>query len=187
MSHRLFVAVQPVPHAVEALEQQLREPRRALAEAPMRWNPVPQWHVTLLFTPTVDQHALPALTEGLDRLAGGQQRFQLAVAGGGAFPTLERAHHLIALLDDPACALPALAAGCRSLADGLGLAHSDEPYQPHLTLARTNRARDHSSDAGWLRALATAPWPVEELVLVRSVLGIRGHAEHTVLHRSRLG
>ncbi|GAA1390514.1 RNA 2',3'-cyclic phosphodiesterase [Luteococcus peritonei] len=187
MSQRLFVAIQPDATTTAQLRDQLVGPRAALTGRPLRWNPEQQWHVTLLFTPNVRDHLVPELVDGLRCLATARPGFELALAGGGAFPELTWARHLIGLLDDPTDSLPALAQDCRSLAGGLGLEHPEGPYQPHLTLARTNKARNHAADAAWLRALRSDPWRVEEIVLVRSVLGIRGHAEHTVAATFPLG
>lgn len=179
---RLFTAVLPPENIVEALESQVAPHRSSRA----RWSPTHQWHVTLLFTPAVAARSLEDYRHALYEATQGLSPFPLAIRGGGAFPRLDAARHLIALLDDPDGGLDHLAAGCRRAATSVGIEFDNRPYQPHLTLARVNRPEDRSHDAAWLSELRTPCWMADTAVLVQSVLqdsphGTVGGAEHQVL------
>lgn len=136
--------------------------------------------MTTVFCPEVDDEQYERFTEALAQAAPTVDPFELAVAGGGAFPEMTAARHLICLLDDPRGALPELARECRRAARAAGLPVESRPYQPHLTLARANRPGDLSAWQPVLDALRSEPFEVDELVLVRSTLDAthRGRAIH---------
>lgn len=179
-THRLFTAVVPPREVLAELDDALELPRN-LAAPEVRWSPPQNWHVTLLFTPTVPDHALDDYLAALEGIARGASPFPLALRGGGAFPRLDAARHLIALLDDPAGGLPALAAECRRVAAPLGIGFDQHPYQPHLTLARLNRPADQSASEPWLVRLATSEWQADRLAVVESLRGPRNHSQYTLL------
>ncbi|GAA1371708.1 RNA 2',3'-cyclic phosphodiesterase [Luteococcus sanguinis] len=155
----------------------------------LRWNQPHQWHVTTVFCPEVDDEQLDDFVDGLAEVARGTAPFELAIRGGGAFPELVRARHLIALLDDPADGLPELARGSRRAARRAGIQIESRPYQPHLTLARANRPSDLSAWEPVLQDLDGPRFGVAELALVRSTLDTRQHgrATHTPVARLPLG
>lgn len=177
---RLFAAALPPIEVVEALDEWL-QPRREGWR--LKWTPPRQWHVTTLFAPevTAEQHEL--LSAGLARTAESLEPFKVRLKGGGAFPEFTAAHHLVVMLDDPSGGLNAIADGCRRAAREAGLPVEERPYQPHLTLARSNVAADLTV---WHHALAGTSsewWTVDRLALVRSMLapGHRGQATHQVI------
>lgn len=186
--HRVYVGVLPPRTVSDQLEAQLVGPREALAQqgVRMRWLPPSMWHVTLLFCPHAADDRLAALDGAVARLAVASEAFRLRVRGGDAFPELARARHLVADLDDPSGGLGLLASALRTIAAGLDLEHSTEPFRPHLTLGRVNRPCDRSLDAVWLRALETSSWQVAELALVESLLQRQHPAVHRVLRRHAL-
>ena len=91
-TQRLFAAVLPPPEVVQWLDD-LLESRRTGWD--LRWNPPHQWHVTTVFCPEVDDEQLDDFVDGLAEVARGTAPFELAIRGGGAFPELVRARHLI--------------------------------------------------------------------------------------------
>lgn len=182
-THRLFWAVLPPSEVVDELAAQVVD--NGLRTS---WTPRAQWHVTLLFTPHVAPGAVAPLVEDVGRRVAGIAPFELSVRGGGAFPELGAARHLVALLDDPTGTLPVLHHACSEAATALGIGHEQRPYQPHLTLARVSPAADRTPDASWLAAITTRRWVVDEAVLVQSVLdGPRHTARHQVVERVPLG
>ena len=92
---RMFVAVIPAPHVVEDLDEFLAVRRDA---ADFRWSDPEQWHLTLAFSAAVPDRSIDELGDRLGRVAGRQRRFDLSVAGGGAFPDPDRARVLYARL-----------------------------------------------------------------------------------------
>jgi len=86
---RAFVAVRMNEQVEESVAEtigDLKHPRDGV-----RWVPRANLHITLKFLgPAVDSHRLERLTAGLHQLATKTAPFEVAAAGVGAFPDLER-------------------------------------------------------------------------------------------------
>jgi len=164
---RLFVGI-PFPAELrEALQQHLRAtfgermPGRAVVPA--------NWHLTLRFLGDTDAARLHALTDALRQIDAGP-RFDLSLAGLGAFPRPARATVLWIGVDDGAAELKSLAAKIEAAAVRAGFEAERKPYSPHLTLSRLNPPADLR------RAIDAAPsfggrMTVDGFVLFRSHLG----------------
>jgi 2'-5' RNA ligase len=197
---RMFVAVVPPAQALEDLEEFL-EPRRA-ADPALRWSTSDQWHLTLAFMAAVPDRNLDGLLERLEHAAARRTPFELALAGGGAFPDPARAKVLYAAVRAPApgdgptgqgdgagTELDRLARGARAAAATAGTEVDGTRFHPHVTLARAGRPTQVTR---WLRVLDAyrgPTWPVEEVVLVGSHLGEgpRGRPRHEEVAAFRLG
>lgn len=173
----MFVALVLPEEAREHLEEFL-EPRQQ-AEPGFRWTSPEQWHVTLAFLPDVADRVLDDLTDRLERAARKREPFDVALAGGGAFPDPTRAKVLYAALDHASDAgaeeLRRLATGARAAATRAGAevrpAVRHGRFHPHVTLARTGRPVEATR---WLRVLdgyRGPVWPAREICLVESHLG----------------
>ena len=184
MGHRMFVAVLLPEEIREDLERFL-EPRPGLA-----WSDPAQWHLTLAFCADVDDWRLDDLTDRLTAVARKHEPFRLALAGAGAFPSVERAKVLWAGVEQPEeQPLHSLAAGARSAANASGCCPDGARFRPHLTLARLRGSGDATH---WLHVLDTftsSDWQVREIAIVESFLGQgrRGRARHEVMARIPLG
>jgi 2'-5' RNA ligase len=178
----MFVALRPDPGAVADLAAFVDVRRDADPE--LRWGLAEQWHVTLAFLPEVDERRLDDLVERVGRAAGRRRAFDLAVAGGTAFPEVARGRVLVAGLDVEApLELDRLAAGVRAAGNRAGAAPDGGRFRPHLTLARARRPHDLTR---WVRVLASyrgPSWRVDEVHLVASTLGggPGGRPRHEVL------
>jgi 2'-5' RNA ligase len=165
---RLFVALFPDPAAVEDLEEFLAVRREAGPE--LRWTSTEQWHLTLAFMPDVAERQLDELVERLGRVGSRQPAFDLAIAGGGAFPDPGRAKVLWAGLETDTD-LGMLATRARSAGNKAGASAQGGRFRAHVTLARSGRPIEASR---WVRVLDTyrgPTWQAGELVLVESHLG----------------
>ena len=91
---RMFVALVPPESVLEDLEEFLGPRREAGRE--LRWTSADQWHLTLAFMADVAPRHLDDLVERLGRAASRRTPFELALAGGGAFPNPGRAKVLYA-------------------------------------------------------------------------------------------
>ncbi|NPD04666.1 RNA 2',3'-cyclic phosphodiesterase [Nocardioides sp. zg-1308] len=168
---RMFVAVQSPAEAVEHLDEFLSPRREAAA---FRWSDPEQWHLTLAFSESVPERGLDELGERMAQVAARRPAFDLRVAGGGAFPDPDRARVLFARLavdDDAASALEALASGCRAAMSGAGARVDGQRFRPHLTLGRLGRPDNVTSWVRLLDAYDGPAWHVDELALVASHLG----------------
>lgn len=186
---RLFAAVTPPSAAVEHLDSFLEVRREA---APLRWVPAEGWHLTLAFMGEADPWRLDELGERLERAAGRRTRFELALAGGGAFPNVARAKVLWAGLDltsEAHTELTRLATGARAAATKSGIEVDGQRFRPHLTLARLGHPGEVSRWVRLLDAYRGPAWTVETLTLVESHLGEgpRGRPRYEVLGEYPLG
>jgi 2'-5' RNA ligase len=167
---RLFVAVAPPAEQLRALDAAIG----ARAET-LRWVPVEQWHLTLVFCGEVPPSVLPELTERVARGAGRTPQCTLRLAGAGSFPKqAARARVLWAGLAGDVETLTRLADRCAAAARRSGIAVEDRAFRPHLTLARARRDTvDVRTEAQELSSYAGEPWRVDRVRLVQSTLGAR--------------
>ncbi|MFJ2648936.1 RNA 2',3'-cyclic phosphodiesterase [Streptomyces sp. NPDC087420] len=173
---RLFAAVLPPDLVVDELAgavQSLRELERGDGVS-LRWTGVPGWHFTLAFMGEVDDALVPELTGRLEQAAYRTEPFSLRLHGSGHFGGRALWAGAAGGLD----ALRLLAERADAAARRAGVPMEEHRrYQPHLTLARTDRERGDDGAGDGLRPYVEAlagfegtPWEVTELALVRSRL-----------------
>lgn len=175
---RLFVAIDPPAHALDALDAELGR-TRAVAPAGLRWTRPEQWHLTLAFLGEVPDEDVPALQKALADVVG-DAPMALRLAGGGCFG--DRVLWVGLAGDVPA--LRTLAASVAGAARTSGVAFDDQPYRPHLTLARAGREpADLRPAAAELAQIVGPVWDVSAVHLVHSRLGAGpgNSAAHTAI------
>jgi len=133
---RAFVAVrmnEQVEESVAETNGDLKHPRDGV-----RWVPRANLHITLKFLgPAVDSHRLERLTAGLHQLATKTAPFEVAAAGVGAFPDLERPRTIwVGLHSVEPGALAALAARLETVAADYGFEREKRRWSGHLTIGR---------------------------------------------------
>lgn len=111
------------------------------------------------------------LVDLLTDVAAATSRFPLGLEGVGAFPAPAIAHSLWAGADDPTGQLAALARRSRRATGRAGIRAAGGPFLGHLTIARFSKPTNVSLQLQVLADLEIDPWPVDELVLVESLLG----------------
>ncbi len=171
---RAFVAVVPPQPVLDAIADAV-DGLRARCPSKARWAPREQWHLTLRFLG--DHVDLDAAAAQLGAVAFAP--FELQLGGVGAFPRPSRANVLWIGAAVGCTPLTTLAAAVNDATASL-TPLDDKPFRAHLTVARFDRAanlrdvvhRPNCEPVG-------APWRVDEIVLVESVLG-RGPAQHRV-------
>jgi 2'-5' RNA ligase len=182
---RLFAAVTPPAHVLDHLAAAIaavRDDRSAAGDdgPPLRWSGREQWHITLAFYGELAPERLPALARRLARVAGRTPPLDLALTGGGAFPTAERAHVLWADVRGDLRGLRRLADSAAASGRRLGAPPDRKPYRPHLTLARCRTPTDLSEIVARLASADGGRWHAAELHLIRSHPG--PHPEYETLH-----
>jgi 2'-5' RNA ligase len=154
---RIFIAAWPPPAITDAI--------RALSrpDAPrLRWMGESTWHVTLRFLGDVDEADLDTLEARLAPVV----RPAEAVAGPA---TVLLNHSVLAI---PVAGLETLASAVVAATGAIGQPPEPRPFRGHITIARTSgRARVPSSLAG---ERVGGDWRVDEVAIVRSVLGPGG-------------
>jgi 2'-5' RNA ligase len=192
---RLFVAV-PLPAPARDEIAALAGRVRAAADGVRaRWVAFEGLHLTLRFLGPTPPEALPDLRAALASAAAQLHPFEIALAGGGAFPSTARPRALwVGVMDgsDRLASLAEILASDPRVARNLPEdrdAGGRRPFSPHLTLARTDGVRDAALLARALRAEAAGfevRFRAETVVLYRSRLG-SGPARYEAVHEARLG
>lgn len=183
-SWRCFVAV-PLEDAIRvALISSVATWRRQPPGDGLRWSEPGGWHLTLAFLGGVKPDDVAAVVEAIGAVAAHHRPLRLSTGRLGAFPRPGSARVLWYGVADPDGALGAIAA---ALARALDI-RVDEPYRPHVTLARARRS--HADLRGWIESASTsAPegvLHVRNLALMRSHLG-PGPARYETLATLSLG
>jgi 2'-5' RNA ligase len=179
----MFVAVVPPPEVVEHLDAFLDVRRSAAA---YRWAPADQLHLTLAFLADVPDRKLDDLVDRLGRAASRRHRFDVTVAGGGAFPNVGRARVLWAGLDldeQGRTELSRAATGARAAANRAGVPVEGQRFRPHVTVARLGHPQEVTAWVRLLDAYRGPTWTVDRVTLVASYLGEgpRGRPRHSAV------
>ncbi len=192
---RLFVAVPLADDAVRAvtdLVEQVRagtEPDRRRRGRDVRWVRLDGLHLTLRFIGPTMEERVGAVREAVRAAARGQAPFELRIDGGGAFPHPDRPRALWLGVADGASELSGLAARLDEALVAAGWAPSDRPFQPHLTLARSDGVPAGAAIARRLSEAARGlalPSLVDRVVLFESITG-GGPARYVPLETVALG
>lgn len=128
---RLFIGIDPDPAIHERIVAFMSELRRRAPDA--RWVSPDSLHVTLKFIGEVSDSTFNSIRDALQSVQAAP--FELRFHGAGFFGRHKSGSVFWAGVDGSA-QLPALAAAVNSALEPLGIAAGQQPYQPHLTLAR---------------------------------------------------
>jgi 2'-5' RNA ligase len=164
---RLFVALLPPEETLDALREAVDAGRRHTPD--LRWTPVADWHITLVFLGEVDEERLPALSRALGAEAGRHAPFEAALRDWGRFPPdRARSSVLWAGVAGDTDALGSLARGMRRAASAARIEVDRRPYVPHVTVARSRPPRDLAATLHALGRLRGHPWPARRVHLMES-------------------
>jgi 2'-5' RNA ligase len=188
---RLFVAV-PVPADTgAAVGGVIDDARHALGDGArrIRWVQLQGLHITLRFLGPTPVGRVGEVSAALDRAVAGIGPFDVRFAGSGSFPTADRPRALWLGIVEGADALGQIAAAFEEALSAAGWPVERRPFRPHMTVARTDGAREGPGAASSLaRAAASldAGFRADRVVLYRSHLG-SGPAKYEALHEAILG
>jgi RNA 2',3'-cyclic 3'-phosphodiesterase len=165
---RAFVAVVPPPEVLEAVERVVA-PVRPVAPPRLNWTHAGQWHLTLQFLGSVDESDADDLIDSLHALLRRERPVTLALGGAGAFPSVARASVVWIGLDEGQEDLARLARVVERGTEPFGYAPDQHEFTPHLTVARSQRARRLASLVTSLGDGPIGPvWDVVEVLLMES-------------------
>lgn len=164
---RLFVAV-PLPAPALAEAGNLLRALRGL-DWPVRWVRDEGLHITLKFFGEVTSDRVEPIEELLQFATADMAPMQLALSGGGAFPTAERPRVLrLEITAGPDLEL--LQDRLERGGEQIGFAPEGRPFRPHVTLGRVREG--HRLPAGAIDRLesqpATLPFLADQVVLFES-------------------
>lgn len=140
---RAFIAIHLSPEIRRNLEQVLKDLYSRWPEAPVRWVPAGNIHLTIKFLGEVSTANLALLTKMLEAEAARHATFEISVGGLGAFPSVRRPRVVWVGVKAPP-ELSALQRGVEAEMSRLGYAPEEREFSPHLTLGRV--ARNATSD-----------------------------------------
>jgi len=188
---RLFYAV-PLPEGARAKVGDLIDRVQAGVgdgTARIRWVRVGGLHLTLRFLGATPASLRPDLESAADAVASAAAPFEVALSGGGAFPSLSRPRSLWIGVSEGGDGLSALADALSLRSRDVGLELETRPFAAHLTIGRTDGVRLGPAAAHVLADAARAidvRFIADRVVLFRSQLG-GGPARYEALHEARLG
>jgi len=171
-THRLFVALRP-PLPVRTL---LRAAMHGISMA--RWQDDDQLHLTLRFIGEVDHHRAEDIAAALGTLHA--PAITARIAGVGLFERKGRPHTIWAGVE-PLAPLAALHRKVDQLLARVGVEHETRAFQPHITLARLNRAAGPVAPFLALHGdLASPAFAFDHVILYESEMGHGGSRYHPV-------
>lgn len=135
---RAFIAIHLPSEIRHNLEQVLKDLYSRWPQAPVRWVPAGNIHLTLKFLGEVSTANLPLLIKSLAAEAARRPAFEISVGGLGAFPSLRRPRVVWVGVEAPP-ELGALQHGVEAEMAHLGYAPEERAFSPHLTLGRVAR------------------------------------------------
>ena len=182
---RLFLALE-LPDTVRDEIHRVQEVLRARCSG-WRWVSPEGIHLTLRFLGEVPAEVDATLRESWHRAAdaSGPVRFRLGGVGVFLRPSNPRVLWLGIRDEEPEGRLASLAATLDEVARAGGLASTERPFRPHLTLARAAKGSHPTAPAGEAIHLSAEVLSAE-LVLFGSQL-LPGGARHTALQRFPMG
>ncbi len=177
MSKRLFVGF-PIPSS-DSLNNAVKKLRIGADKREMEfdWSPVKNYHVTLNFLGATEPSQISEIAHMLSSVARAHSKFETTLRGLGGFPD---EHHTRVLWVGirRSRLLTDLQIELTEALEALGFAPEDREFVPHLTIARTRKARSGKDlISPWVRT-DFGDVEVGSIALFESVMhGARPHYE----------
>jgi RNA 2',3'-cyclic 3'-phosphodiesterase len=135
---RAFIAIDLSPEIRRRLEGVSKQLKDRMVDVPIRWVPVENIHLTLMFLGDVSINNLEMLKKILQNEVAAHHAFEFSVGGLGAFPNTRHPRVLWVGVEAPA-ELSSIQRGIETSVSRLGYAREDRPFSAHLTLGRVSR------------------------------------------------
>ncbi|MBK7641848.1 MAG: RNA 2',3'-cyclic phosphodiesterase [Planctomycetes bacterium] len=158
MNARLFFALQPPPELARRLHARGAELLAPCAQD-LRFYAAEELHLTLVFLGASPVPRLPRLE---------LEPLELELTGGGAFPDPVHPRAVWAGAREVPGAGGRLAELAARLRAGLGLPAEEQPFRPHLTLARPRPGTQPRLPAGFAALELPGTWLAREVRLFES-------------------
>lgn len=135
---RAFIAISVSEEIYGRLDEIITDLKERLPDAPLRWVPPKNIHLTIKFLGNVSESNMVVLKDTLQREISSHPSFEISVGRFGAFPSVNRPRVLWVGMEAPK-QLFTIQVGIENLTARLGYPKEDRPFSPHLTLARVAR------------------------------------------------
>lgn len=136
---RAFIAVELPAEIQQSLVQVTNQLMQQLAGIPIRWVPVQNIHLTLMFLGDVSAANLQLVKDNLAAEAVIHHPFDISIGKTGVFPSLQRPRVIWVGVEAPS-ELMAVQSGIEHRMTHLGYSREERPFSPHLTLGRVSRS-----------------------------------------------
>jgi 2'-5' RNA ligase len=183
---RAFIAI-PIPEPVTAFLQHIQGQLQT-RQLDCRWPAAANIHLTLVFLGNIEPTLVTDIAARMNTIAKRHSSFSLRACGAGVFPNLRRARVVWVGLAGDIDRLRHLQAGLESVLTPERSDQASRDFRPHLTIGRIRRrikATIVDTSLAPLRALASDPFKVDQVVLYQSILKPVG-AQYKRLHRAHL-
>jgi 2'-5' RNA ligase len=148
---RAFLASELPASLQDAIQTSTTGLRKNLGNDLIRWVPVHNVHLTLIFLGDISSSSLELIKQMMMTEAAQVQAFDIQVEGIGSYPNSRRPRVLWVGLTAPA-ALTYLHHALEAAAARLGYAPEDREFSPHLTIGRV-RQNVSAADQQKIRAV----------------------------------
>ncbi len=142
------------------------------------------FHITLEFLGELDVRKISVLSEILSKVASNRGRFELEIAGLGAFPSFKRPHTLWTAVNGSLTKLNRLRDDLHQELKNKGFVLDERQFKPHITLA--SRPRLDNIDFSVVQSEKLGKFIVKDVVLFES-RALQGKRVYEVLYRAGLG
>jgi len=135
---RAFIAIELSAEIQDGLQQASNTLQSRIGTLPVRWVPVKNIHLTLVFLGDVATTNLEALKDMLRSEVTGFPLFEISVGRLGAFPSFRKPRVIwigVSAPPDLSCLQHRIAQASARL----GYPAEDRPFSPHLTLGRVSK------------------------------------------------
>jgi 2'-5' RNA ligase len=135
---RLFFGIELSGQVRETVDRARSE--LEFADAPLKWVPSGNYHLTLKFLGETGEEQLPAIEEAAERVASSaDEEFCLTLDEFGAFPSLSSPRVIFYSVGEGQGRLVTLAGDLDREMSSLGFRREKRRYHPHLTIARIRK------------------------------------------------
>ncbi len=135
---RAFIAVNLSSEILEGIEQISFDLKDRMKDAPIRWVPVQNIHLTLKFLGNVSTANLEILKDILGKVVSSHSECDVSVGGIGAFPKTHNPRVLWVGME-VSQELVTLQYNIEIETARLGYSREHRPFSPHLTFGRVSR------------------------------------------------
>ena len=181
---RTFIAAAVPAGTITFLSNTGRDLAALLPPHCVKWTRPEQIHLTLFFLGDTPTEKLPAVTTGLDGVAGRFAPFNLQLDKLGCFPNPRRPRVIWVGLQGAVDRAKTLQKEIEAILLPLGWSAESKPFTPHLTLGRVREGQG-TIELPWGQLLESRPVPVTAIHLVQSELRPAGPL-YTIRHTSQL-
>lgn len=177
MTKRIFAAVEIPENIRRAAAEYGRNLRNNFANLKIGWEKTEKLHLTLKFFGETDNKQIPKISEILKNAAASVNKFEIAIAETGIFPSTRNPRVLwLGVKHDKEKSLEVLNSKIETQIAKLGFAREKRNFNPHLTIARLREPQNAGEIVAFHLRQKFEPlaFSVSEIVLFQSALQPNG-------------